>query len=248
MSMPYTLRQRLSMMPDEQVQAKALHDAAATAVGLGITSVQLMATNRPAAELARAAVVADLPIRVRVIDFPMTSITSWRQPASASVRGFARVTVSGVKWVVDGTPVERLMLLREPLSDRPATHGRRNFELADISRFLKRAIDRREQPIFHAVGDQAIDDVLSALESSGAEAWQPLRPRIEHGDMVEPAHFERAKRLGVTVVQNPSHFMLPAVMVSDWRPHHPADDDEEHDRGGCAGGARFGRADQTWVS
>ena len=209
----YILRQRLSMMPDEQAQEKVLRDTAAAAVGLGITSVQLMATNRPAAQLARTAVAANLPIRVRVIDFPMTGITSWRLPASASVRGSTRVTVSGAKWIVDGTPVERLMLLREPYSDRPATHGRRNFELADISSFLKRALDRREQPMFHAVGDQAIDDVLTALESSGGEAWRPLRPRIEHGDMLEPAHFERAKRLGVTIVQNPSHFMLPAVMA-----------------------------------
>ena len=209
----YILSQRLSMMPDEQAQEKELRDTAAAAVGLGITSVQLMATNRPAAQLARTAVVADLPIRVRVIDFPMTAITSWRQPASASVRGSTRVTVSGTKWIIDGTPIERLMLLREPYSDKPATRGRRNFELADISSFLKRALDGREQPMFHAVGDQAIDDVLAALESSGGEAWQRLRPRIEHGDMLEPAHFERAKRLGVTLVQNPSHFMLPALMA-----------------------------------
>ena len=67
--------------------------------------------------------------------------------------------------------------------------------------------------MFHAVGDQAIDDVLAALESSGGEAWQRLRPRIEHGDMLEPAHFERAKRLGVTLVQNPSHFMNPASVA-----------------------------------
>ena len=51
------------MMPDEQAQAKVLRDAAAAAAGLGITSIQLMATNRPAAELARTAVGADLPIR-----------------------------------------------------------------------------------------------------------------------------------------------------------------------------------------
>ena len=65
----YILRQRLSMMPDEQAQEKGLRDAAAEAVGFGITSVQLMATNRPAAQLARTAVAADLPVRVRVIDF-----------------------------------------------------------------------------------------------------------------------------------------------------------------------------------
>ena len=210
----YILRQRLMMMPDEQAQTQALRDAAAAAVGLGITSVQLMATNRPAAELARSAVAADLPIRVRVIDFPMGGITGWHQPAGGSARGNAHVTMSGTKWIVDGTPVERLMWLREPFTDRPSSRGRRNFELADVTGFLKRALDRREQPMFHAVGDQAIDDVLAALEASGGDAWRPLRPRIEHGDMLEPAHFDRVKRLGVIVVQNPSHFMLPAVMAS----------------------------------
>ena len=66
--------------------------------------------------------------------------------------------------------------------------------------------------MFHAVGDAAIDAVLDALEATGGERWRPLRPRIEHGDMLEPAQFDRAKRLGIVVVQNPSHFMLPDVM------------------------------------
>lgn len=208
----YALRQRLAMMPDEQAQADGLRRVAATAVRLGITSLQVMATNRPAAQLAGAADAADLPVRVRIIDFPMNGVAAWREPAGASVKSSARVTVSGVKWILDGTPVERLMLLRAPYADRLSTAGRRNFEVAEVSAFLTRARDRREQPMFHAVGDQAIDDVLTALEASGGDAWRALRPRIEHGDMLEPGQFERAKALGVTIVQNPSHFMLPAVM------------------------------------
>jgi predicted amidohydrolase YtcJ len=208
----FLLSRRLSMVPDEEAQTEALRSTAAAAAAHGITSVQLMATNRPVADLARSAVAAALPIRVRVIDFPMTGPTAWRQPASASVRGSVRVTVSGTKWIVDGTPVERLMLLREPYADRPATRGRGNFATADLSSFLQRALEQREQPLFHAVGDQAIDDVLTALEASGGAAWRPLRPRIEHGDMLEPGHFARAKALGVVIVQNPSHFMLPGVM------------------------------------
>jgi predicted amidohydrolase YtcJ len=207
----YLLSRRVATIPDEPAQVKAVRDAAAAAVGFGITSVQLMATNRPAPELARSAVAADVPIRIRVIDFPLTGIAAWRPPAGAPVMG-GRVTTSGTKWILDGTPVERLMFLREPYADRPSTRGRGNFPPADIATFLRHALDRREQPLFHAVGDQAIDDVLAALEASGGEAWRPLRPRIEHGDMLEPGQFERAKRLGVVVVQNPSHFMLPAVM------------------------------------
>jgi predicted amidohydrolase YtcJ len=211
----YILRQRVSSMPDEPAQTKALREYAAAAAGFGITSAQLMATNRPAADLARSAVAADLPIRIRVIDFPMTGMSEWRQPASATAQGSPRVRVSGTKWVLDGTPIERLMHLREPYSDRPSSRGRRNFSPGDVSAFLKHALGRREQPMFHAVGDAAIDLVLSALErSGGGTVWQPLRPRIEHGDMLEQWQFERAKQLGVTIVQNPSHFMLPDLMAA----------------------------------
>jgi hypothetical protein len=62
--------------------------------------------------------------------------------------------------------------------------------------------------MFHAVGDAAIDTLLDALEATGGEKWRALRPRIEHGDLIEPAHFDRARRFGVVLVQNPSHFML----------------------------------------
>ena len=208
----FILRQRLSMMPDEQAQRKMLERYAAEAVAFGITSVQVMASNRPAADLARCALDANLPIRVRVIDAPL-GMSTWQGAASASGRNAGLVTVSGTKWVIDGTPVERLMFLREPYSDRPATRGRLNYAAGELASFLKRALQQREQPMIHAVGDAAIDVVLGALEQSGGDAWQPLRPRIEHGDMLEPSQFERAKRLGVTVVQNPSHFMIPEVMA-----------------------------------
>ncbi len=100
------------------------------------------------------------------------------------------------------------MLLRAPYSDRSTTRGRSNFSSEDLRGFLKASLDANEQPMLHAVGDGAIDLVLDALERTGAEKWQPLRPRIEHGDMLEPAHFARAQRFGAVLIQNPSHLML----------------------------------------
>ena len=39
--------------------------------------------------------------------------------------------------------------------------------------------------MLHAVGDGAIAAALDALEDTGGERWKPLRPRIEHGDMLQ---------------------------------------------------------------
>ena len=71
---------------------------------------------------------------------------------------------------------------------RHDTRGRLNFSPADLRAFLTRALDAGEQPMFHAVGDAAIDVLLEALEATGGEKWRALRPRIEHGDLIEPSH------------------------------------------------------------
>ena len=139
-------------------------------------------------------------------------MSAWRDPPSRRVAGAGRVTVSGTKWILDGTPLERLQFLRQPYSDRPDTRGRLNFTPFDMTTFLRAAMAAQEQPMFHAVGDAAIDAMLDALEKTGGEKWRALRPRLEHGDMLEPVHFERAKRFGLILVQNPSHMMLPELM------------------------------------
>ena len=166
---------------------------------------------------------------------------------SASVAGSTRVTVSGAKWIVDGTPVEWLMLLREALILQTSDRRALQLRTGRTRSFLKRALDSRRT-------------------ADSPRRWRPghrrrcplhsNRPAVRRGDRCgrassmatwcsKPAHFERAKRLGVTIVQNPSHFMLPAVMAPrlGTRTARLTDDGQEHPRGRCAGGTRFGRPD-----
>jgi predicted amidohydrolase YtcJ len=206
----YIVHQRLSMLASRDAHIREYQRFAAEAASSGITSVQAMMTGYPADRAALLMSEARVPIRIRVVDFPLTPLSEWQTPIPRRSSGL--VTVSGTKWILDGTPIERLMYLREPYSDAPSARGRLNFPEADLRQFLTRAMAAGEQPLFHAPGDATIDTLLGALEATGGEKWRPLRPRIEHGDMLEPAHFERAKRMGVIVVQNPSHFMTGALL------------------------------------
>jgi hypothetical protein len=191
------LRQRLTMMPDRAAQVEALQAFAADAASYGITSVQAMMTAAPAAEAAGWIESANLPIRVRVIDFPLMPIKGWRAPLSRRTRTSSPlVIVSGTKWIVDGTPIERLALLRAPYADAPQKIGRANMTAPDLREFLRRAYDAKEQPMLHAVGDGAIDMVLDAIQDTGASRWLTLRPRIEHADMLHAADLARAKQWG----------------------------------------------------
>ena len=203
------LRQRLAVSAGPDAQVLAYQRFAAEAASFGITSVQAMMTGYPAAQAAPLMVKARLPARMRLIDFPLESPAAWKGVIPVSdFNTDATVVTSGVKYIVDGTPIERLMFLRQPYTDAPATRGRLNFPEAEIRKPLTAMIAARQQPMFHAVGDAAIDTVLSALESVADARWPAMRPRLEHADMFEPAHFDRAKQLGIVVVQNPAHFML----------------------------------------
>lgn len=176
----------------------------------GITSVQLMA-SQPTVQLARLLAAADPKLRWRIIRMPMPTDPNW--PLD-DVEGLAavshpRVTVSGLKYFLDGTPIERLAALRAPYADRPDWSGRLNFPAPDVEQMLRSAIAADQQPMFHAVGDRAIETLLAAMESvADAETWRRLRPRVEHGDVLPPDLFERARNLGIVVVQNPIHFTL----------------------------------------
>jgi predicted amidohydrolase YtcJ len=66
----------------------------------------------------------------------------------------------------------------------------------------------------HAIGDSTIAVVLSIMESlAPGSAWRRLRPRLEHAEWLTPDLARRARRLGVVVVQNPTHFTDPPELV-----------------------------------
>lgn len=204
----YRLRQRVGLEAPAEAHLEAFRRLARQAGPLGITSVQAMMTSMPAARAPALLAGTSLPVRLRLIDFPMEPPDQWtaRPPAAPG-------EIPGTKWILDGTPVERLMLLRAPYADRPG-QGRANLSGEELRGLLGRARAAGHQPMVHAVGDAAIDALLDALDATGGDAWQALRPRLEHGDLLMPDQMARARRLGVVLVQNPSHLMIPAVIAA----------------------------------
>jgi predicted amidohydrolase YtcJ len=187
----------------------------------GITSVQLMTTGQTTIATARALVQANPSLRWRLIRVPMPTDPTWPLDDLSGVEAFQhpRVTISGLKYFLDGTPIERLAAMREPYADREGWSGRMNFSAEDIEGFLRSALDAGEQPMFHLGGDQAIETLLTAMEAVATpETWRQVRPRFEHGDLLLPDLRERAQRLGAVVVQNPLHFTSGTVFEGRFRP------------------------------
>jgi hypothetical protein len=182
----------------------------------GITSIQVM-PMLPLERYLSLLAQADLPIRVRAIRFPTTS------PAGRHVEeGLGvpipeeledRVRVSGTKWIVDGTPLERGAALRLPYADSPTESGRLNFEPREIRSMLRESVESNDPLLLHIVGDRGIEILFDSMEAMQAVDWPARRVRIEHGDTLSGDLIERARRLGVIVVQNPTHFAMPQFML-----------------------------------
>jgi len=210
------LERKLYRAEGPAAAAEAWRDKAAEAVRLGVTTIQNMSDALPASEAADAAVAAEVPIRVRQIRFPMTDATGRRtaDERAAWSSKIGRVTVSGFKWILDGTPIERGAAMRSDYGDRPGERGRLNFSDAEIRKILEEAKASGEPLMLHCAGDEAAAAVLRQMEATGGErAWSKRRLRIEHGDGLMEDLWPAARRLGVVVVQNPSHFTFAEMFV-----------------------------------
>ncbi|HEY0657240.1 MAG TPA: amidohydrolase family protein, partial [Pyrinomonadaceae bacterium] len=200
---------------------KRLKQKAEDAVRFGITSMQIMSTLR-VEKFVRLLEKADLPIRVRAITF---SLTSEKERDLSEIRALsnlkssnAKISVSGIKWILDGTPIERGAALRKDYNDKPGWRGRLNFSESEIENIVKESLKFNQPLLLHCVGDRACEAAFDAMEKigNGKIDWTKKRVRIEHGEMVVADLLERAKKLGVVIVQNPTHFTDGEMGKARW--------------------------------
>ncbi|HYW08565.1 MAG TPA: amidohydrolase [Longimicrobium sp.] len=198
------LRRLYSSLPDSLLVAN-LRQFAGESLRMGVTSVQNMAGYADPATTLRAFRAARLPIRVRLIRWPIPSASGHLEAAWETVdtKPAERVVVSGRKWVIDGTPNEQLALSRAPYPGRPGWHGRLNFPLDTVRSILAEALlPGAPQLHMHVVGDSATELVLARMEAlAPAARWRELRVRIEHGRGIVGAQVARAGRMGIVIAQ-----------------------------------------------
>jgi len=212
----FRISRRFSELVSDEEAANDLHDFFGKAAQMGITTIQDMAMPITAQRAVTLFERVPPPIRVRVIWF---GLTDEHGPITQEGRRLMRhpvplVTVSGTKWILDGTPIEHSAAMRQPYTDRASTSGELNFSQKEMEDMLRESLQDGEQLMVHVAGDRAAETFLNAMEATGGEKeWSQRRVRLEHGDGLFPDLVPKAKRLGVIVVQNPTHFTLPELFV-----------------------------------
>lgn len=213
----FNLMGALPSSRDSAAVAAAFREQAALLVRWGITSVQSYTLGHDPATLAAVLPgLTDLPIRLRLVPTPATTPAGRALAPWEALRApdGGPVSVSGTKYILDGTPIERLAMLRQRYQDRD-THGRMNFPADTLRAILQDALARNAQLHLHAVGDSTISTLFGLMrELAPATSWQPLRLRLEHGDFLAPDLVPQARELGVVLMQNPSHFTVVPEFMS----------------------------------
>jgi hypothetical protein len=187
------------------------------AARFGITTIQDMSSSMPPGRAVSLLEKVPTQIRIRVICMPGTT------PAGRDIEECqdtprhpnALVTVSGMKWMTDGVPIEGTFTARDAIQmpaappfdqmfhDLPLT-----FPKTELSAMLRESARNEDQLIVHVAGYQGASAMLDAIDAAGGERrWNGRRVRFEHGDGLFPDLVARVKADGIIVVQNPSHLM-----------------------------------------
>jgi predicted amidohydrolase YtcJ len=206
------LQRQFATTVDTADAANLYRQYAAEARTFGITSTQLLGDALLAAEASKALVAADAPMRWKYFRYPIVvdGATQDSRP-TLPPQPTALIDMRGMKWILDGTPIERLAFSRAPYADAPES-GRLNFSTGRIDQFVGWAYGSEDPLAVHAFGDGAIEAYVAAIERGvRPEVWRAKRPRIEHADMLAPDLIPRVKAMGMLVVQNPTHTMFPEI-------------------------------------
>ena len=203
-----------------------LRDYFARAAKFGITSIQDMSNAMPPNRCVALLEQTPVPIRVRVMRMAMTTPAGrdTEEGRSTARNPSPLITVSGTKWMLDGTPLEGTFITREAQRDLftndpnlAFTQLALTFSAKEIEAMLRESLENNDQLMVHVSGYPSASAMLDAMQATGGEkVWTGRRVRFEHGDGLFPDLVPRAKQFGVVVVQNPTH--LAGVKLAHAQP------------------------------
>jgi len=185
-------------LPPRPVAAEALEAGIDGALALGVTSTHAMASR----EEVPAYFAARLAGRLRITVYAEVALL--KELESLGIRsgfGDSWLRFGGVKLFADGSIGAGNAAVGEPFLDGSGA-GRTNYRDEELVRFLERAESAGLQTAIHAIGDRAIEQVLSAHERVGTSPL--LRHRIEHFELPREDHLDRVAKLGLCLSMQPN--------------------------------------------
>lgn len=181
--------------PDEATMRRALVEAQAKCLEVGLTAVSNAGTERREALLMKAMQdEGSLSLGLYVMLIPTDENIA--EFASSGPVAAERLSIRSFKMFADGALGSRGARLLEPYADDPGNFGLFTLDPAELDRVCGVAASRGFQMNVHAIGDAAARLVLDAYERHLAPG-NDLRWRIEHAQLIHDADLPRFRALSV---------------------------------------------------
>jgi hypothetical protein len=201
--------------PSEEALVEACGSACRKAAKAGLTSVHWIVESademRAINELRRR---DELFVRVYIL-VPSELLEQVAGLGLCTGFGDDFVRIGSLKVFADGSLGARTAALREPYYDEPATKGLMHYSQEELNALVLQAHTAELQLAMHAIGDKAIDMVLTALENALTKVpRKDHRHRIEHASVLDEDLISRMKRANVIASVQP-HFIVSDFWVVD---------------------------------
>ncbi|MFA5634811.1 MAG: amidohydrolase [Anaerovoracaceae bacterium] len=138
---------------------------------------------------------------------------------------YRKVQYGSFKIFCDGSFGSRSAKLYEPYHDDPATDGILVINGDDLKERVLKGYEMGLQPAIHAIGDKALDNVLTAIEytimkskengMTEREQAERLPFRIIHAQLAPPSLVERMSKLPVVLDIQPSFLVTDLHWIED---------------------------------
>ncbi len=200
---------KVAGQPTPETLEAAVLDATAVAHRAGIAGVHVMEDGAVLAACQRLRERGAMSLRVYMM-IPEDGLDAAIRVGVRTGLGDSMIRIGGVKIFSDGALGPQTASMLEPYEGDPANTGVVVRTREQLSALIGQAARHGIAAVVHAIGDRANRWVLDAIETasaveSPASGGPPLRHRIEHVQLLDPADLPRLARLGVVASMQPIH-------------------------------------------
>jgi predicted amidohydrolase YtcJ len=200
-------------LPNEEELIEVCSQACQKALSAGLTSVHWIVNSPNEIRAIQKLRKRDrLLLRVYIL-VPVELLDQLTGLGLCTGFGDEIVRVGSLKILGDGSLGARTAALRKPYSDEPSTKGMLLYDQDELNALVIKAHEAGLQLAIHAIGDQAMEVVLTALENALTKApRKDHRHRIEHASVLDKEMIRRMKRAKVIASVQP-HFIISDFWV-----------------------------------
>ncbi len=145
--------------------------------------------------------------------YPVEMLDELINKGITSGQGDETLQVGGVKLYADGSLGAQTALMKKPYKGTKDRYGVEVTMLADLKRNIKKANKNNLACAVHAIGDQAVSNVISGFEAAELNS---LRNRIEHMQLVSSGDMARLLKAKIIASMQPSHCPSDRGIIRDY--------------------------------